>query len=107
MATVTCMVTTQAVNAQTGTSYTVLTSDTDKLVTLDNAAAISVNVDAIPIGETVYFMTLNAGQATFAVTSGAIQPDGATVKSARQYARIAAQRITSTLVSLYGSLAAS
>jgi len=98
---------TRTINAQTGTSYTVTTADVGRLVTLDNSSAITCALAAIPIGQTVEFLVLGTGQVTWTLASGTLRCDGATAKSARQGARVWAQRITSTLVSLWGSLAAS
>lgn len=69
---------TQAINAQTGTTYTLAASDLGKLVTLSNAAAITVTLPqdsdaAIPVGGHVDVAVIGAGMATF------IQGTGATV----------------------------
>lgn len=58
-----------AINAQTGTSYTLVLTDEAKLVTLSNAAAITLTVPsnssvAFPIGTQVHLAQLGAGQVT-------------------------------------------
>jgi len=67
-------------NAQTGTSYTLALTDGAKLVTLTNAAAITLTVPpnssvAFPIGSQVLLYQGGAGQVT--ITPGA----GVTVRS--------------------------
>lgn len=55
-------------NTQTGTSYTVTDSDRGGLVTLNNASAVTVNVDTNAItfaaGERIDFLNLGAGAVT-------------------------------------------
>lgn len=66
----------QAINAQTGTTYTLVASDAGKLVTLSNAAAITVflpqDSDAtFAVGTRVDFAIIGAGMATFVAGTGA------------------------------------
>lgn len=74
-----------SVNPQVGTSYTVLSSDRGKLVTLTNAAAIAVTVPqagvAFPAGWWADFEVLGAGSATFTPTTSTIN-NGASVSLA-------------------------
>jgi len=60
-------------NAQTGTTYTLLSSDVNKMVTLSNAAAITVTVPngVFTTGQTVNLQQIGAGQVT-------VQSDGTT-----------------------------
>jgi hypothetical protein len=65
-----------AVNAQTGTTYAPVLADQGKVVTLSNAAAITVTLPsdattAFPIGTEIIFVTLGAGTATFAAGASA------------------------------------
>ena len=55
------------VNAQTGTTYTPVAGDNNKLVTLDNANAITVTLPAgvFSVGSTINFVQLGVGQVTF------------------------------------------
>jgi hypothetical protein len=67
----------QEINAQTGTTYTPVPTDTGKIVTLDNAAAITVTLPQdsdqdIPIGMSVDFFWLGIGQPSFALGAGAV-----------------------------------
>jgi len=62
-----------ALNAQTGTSYTLVLADSAKVVTLNNASAITLTVPtnasvAFPIGAQVNLVQLGAGQVTVAGT---------------------------------------
>jgi|ERR1700676_1456905 len=65
-----------AVNAQTGTTYIVLGSDRSKLVTLKNAAAISVTLPqagaSFPAGWIATFSNQGAGTATITPTTSTI-----------------------------------
>jgi hypothetical protein len=66
--------TTQTINAQTGTTYTVLNSDLGKLVTFSNTSAITVSVTtadtALASGQRIDFLSLNTGQITISAGSG-------------------------------------
>jgi hypothetical protein len=81
----------QAINAQTGTSYTLVLTDAGKIVTLSNAAAITLTVPtnasvAFPIGTSIDLIQLAAGQ--FTVTGAGpptISKAMATAKSRTQY----------------------
>lgn len=66
----------QTINAQTGTTYTPVVGDSGKIVTLSNAAAITVTLPsdataALPVGSRVDFVVIAAGMATFVAGSGA------------------------------------
>lgn len=65
--------TAQAINAQTGTSYTLVAGDAGKLVTLSNAAAITLNApgSVFTAGQRVDVVVIGAGMATVVGTSGA------------------------------------
>lgn len=70
---------TSAVNAQTGTTYTVLSGDQGKLVTFSNASSIAVTQPqagaSFPAGWTVSFRNLGAGTVTVTPTTSTV--DGA------------------------------
>lgn len=103
----------QSVNAQTGTTYTLVAGDKGKLVTLSNASGITLTVpqdsDAtIAIGTTIDGYQLGAGQVTVAAGSGAtLRVSGATAKARAQYSRFAVQKVSANTWSLTGDLAAS
>lgn len=67
---------TQTINAQTGTTYTIVLTDVDKIVTLSNASAITCTLPqdsdvAVPTGTHIDFIQIGAGQVTFAAGTGA------------------------------------
>lgn len=107
----------QSINAQTGTTYTLVLADAanpHKLVTLDNGAAITVTLPsdasvAIPVGSFVEFMTLGGGQVTVVAGAGVnpLQVSGLTAKSRAQYSRFGAQKVAANTWSVFGDLAAS
>jgi hypothetical protein len=78
-------------NAQTGTSYTLALTDGAKLVTLTNAAAITLTVPpnssvAFPIGSQVLLYQGGAGQVTITPGSGVtVQSQGSKLKINGQY----------------------
>ena len=62
-------------NAQTGTSYTTVLADASKLVTLNNASAITLTIPAnssvaYPVGTKIDLAQLGAGQVTVAGAGG-------------------------------------
>ena len=57
-------------NDQTGTTYTVAASDNGKVVVLNNASAITVDIDTgLPTGFNCSFVQKGAGQVSFAGTA--------------------------------------
>ena len=57
-------------NDQTGTTYTVAASDNGKVVVLNNASAINVDIDTgLPAGFNCSFVQKGAGQVSFAGTA--------------------------------------
>ena len=68
-------------NAQTGTTYTLVIGDKDKLVTASNASAITVTVppSVFSANDIINVQQIGAGQVTFAAGSGVtITSNGAT-----------------------------
>ena len=66
---------TQAINTQTGTSYTLVIADDTSLITLANASAIAVTIPLnssvpFPIGSCVDLVQFGAGQVTISGASG-------------------------------------
>ena len=77
-------------NAQTGTSYTLVLTDAAKLITLTNAAAITLTVPtnasvAFPIGTQILLYQGGAGQVTIS-SSATIRSQGSKLKTYAQYA---------------------
>ena len=63
------------INSQTGTSYSIVTSDLGKLVTLSNASPVTVTIppnssQAFAVGSNVYFTQLGVGMVGFTAGSG-------------------------------------
>ena len=75
------------INAQTGTTYTLLSSDVNKLVTLNNASAITVTIPngVFTTGQQINLQQLGAGQVTIA-GDGTTTFTGVGTKLAAQYA---------------------
>jgi hypothetical protein len=72
---------TQTLNSQTGTSYTLVLTDANKLVELNNAAAITLTLppSVFSVGQSVDVYQRGAGQVTFTQGSGVtIRSTGAT-----------------------------
>jgi hypothetical protein len=77
-------------NAQTGTSYTLALSDVAKVVSLTNAAAITLTVPtdasvAFPVGTQILLYQGGAGQVTIAGDSGVDVRNQSGLKIAGQY----------------------
>jgi hypothetical protein len=88
-----------AINAQTGTTYTTVLTDDGKLVTCDNASAITLTIPpnssvAYGIGTQINIMQLGAGQVT--ITAGA----GVTIRSANSRLKTTAQYSVATCVKI-------
>ena len=82
-------VTTVPENAQTGTTYTLALTDAGRMVTLNNAAAITLTIPtaasvAFPIGTRIDLFQLGVGQVTV-TGSVTLRSSGSKVKLAGQY----------------------
>ena len=78
------------VNAQTGTSYTLVLADAGTFVTLSNAAPVTLTVPnntsvAFPVGTMVNLLQLGAGQVTIAAGGGVTVSSASGLKLADQY----------------------
>lgn len=98
-------------NAQTGTTYTLVLADAGKLVTLDNASAITLTVPtnasvAFPIGTQILLGQLGAGQVTVAGDTGVTVNTPETLKLRKQYAQAALVKIGTDEWLLEGNLEA-
>jgi len=73
---------TVGINAQTGTTYTLVLTDASKMITMNNAAAITLSVPtdasvAFPVGTTIDVAQIGAGKVTVAaVTPGTTAVNG-------------------------------
>lgn len=87
-------VTSTTINAQTGTSYALVAGDNGKVVTLDNASAITVAVPAgLGAGFSCSLIQLGAGQVS--LSAGV----GVTLNSYLNYTKIAGQHGGASLIS--------
>ncbi len=98
-------------NAQTGTTYTLVLTDAHKFVTLSNASAITLTVPpnssvAFETGDQVNIMQLGAGQVTVAAGSGVtLRSASSLVKTSAQYAVATLVKIDTDTWVLLGNLA--
>jgi hypothetical protein len=101
-----------AMNAQIGISYTTVLADDGKLITLDNAAAITLTIPpngtvAYGIGTQLNLMQLGAGQVTIAPGAGVtIRSAGSKLKTNAQYAVATCVKIASDTWVAVGNLTA-
>lgn len=81
------------INAQTGTTYTVTSTDVNKLVTLSNASAVTVTVPngVFTTGQQVHLQAIGAGQVTVA-------SDGTTTITSTPGLKLRAQYSAATLI---------
>ena len=99
-------------NAQTGTTYTLVLTDAHKLVTLSNASSITCTVPpnssvAFETGDQVNLLQLGAGQVTIAAGSGVtIRSEGSKLKLKGQYATATLVKIASDEWVALGNLSA-
>lgn len=98
------------INAQTGTTYTIVLSDENKLVTLTNAGAITVTLPsdatvAIPVGGRIDFQVRGAGMATFVAGSGATVDGTPSLVTYDQFSTVSAQKVAANTWTMYGRLA--
>jgi len=86
-------------NAQTGTTYTLVIGDKDKIVTANNAAAITVTVppSVFSANDIINVQQIGAGQVTFAQGAGVtITSTGATASAPVLRAQYSAASIICT-----------
>ena len=98
-------------NAQTGTTYTLALSDANTLVTLSNAAAITMTVPpnssvAFPIGARIDLAQIGAGQVTVAQGAGVTVNATPGLKFRAQYAGATLFKTATNTWLLFGDLAA-
>lgn len=98
-------------NAQTGTTYTLVLADAGKFVTLNNAAAIALTVPLessvnYAIGTSIDFLQLGAGQVTVAGASGVTVNATPGLKLRAQYSAATLVKTASNTWVLVGDIAA-
>ena len=97
-------------NAQTGTSYTLVLTDVAKVISLTNAAAITLTVPtnasvAFPIGTQILLYQGGAGQVTIS-SSATIRSEGTKLKLFGQYAVGGLLKVDTDEWVAFGNLAA-
>ena len=100
-----------ALNAQTGTTYTAVLTDDGKLVTCDNASAITFTIPtnatvAFGIGTQINIMQLGAGQVTIAGAGVTFRSEGSKLKTKGQYAVATCCKIATDTWVVVGNLSA-
>lgn len=99
-------------NAQTGTTYTLALTDGAKLVTLTNAAAITLTVPpnssvAFPVGSQVLLYQGGAGQVTITAGAGVtIRSEGSKLKISGQYGVAGIVKVATDEWAAFGNLSA-
>lgn len=91
--------TTLSFNAQTGTTYTLVATDSAKLVTLSNASGITLTVppSVFTTGNQIHIQAIGAGQVTLAQGSGVtITSTGATASAPKLRVQYSAATIICT-----------
>lgn len=88
-----------AFNAQTGTTYTLVVGDLNKLVTCSNASGITLTVppSVFSAGNQIHIQQIGAGQVTFAQGAGVtITSTGATASAPKLRAQYSAATVICT-----------
>lgn len=96
-------------NTQTGTTYTLVAGDVGEYVTLNNAAAITLNVpdSVFGAGDQVNVVQLGAGQVTITATGTMVlRSQGAKLKMKGQYAVATLLFLSATEAVVLGNLEA-
>ena len=96
-------------NAQTGTTYTIVLSDKNKLVTLDNASAITLTVpanatSAFATGAQVNIQQIGAGQVTVQGAAG-VTINGTGTKTRAQWSAATLVKTDTNVWTLIGDIA--
>jgi hypothetical protein len=102
----------QSINAQTGTTYTLVIGDAEKLVTLSNGSAITMTVPtnasvAFPTGVHIDLAQIGAGQVTVAAAGGVTVNSTPTLKFRAQHSGATLVKTATNTWQLMGDLAAS
>lgn len=99
----------RAINAQTGTTYTLVLADRGKTVTMNNASASTLTIPlnssaALPVGEIIELIQLGAGQVTIAATGGVTVLATPGLKIAGQGGKVELQKVATDTWVASGSL---
>lgn len=101
----------ETINAQSGTTYTHVLTDSGKLVTLSNASAITFTVDtnanvATPVGTRIDLAQIGAGQVTVAAAGGVTVNATPGLKFRAQYSAATLVKTATNTWLLLGDLSA-
>jgi len=95
-----------AINAQTGTTYSVAAADNNKVVTLDNGSAIALTlVNGLDTGHQTTFIQKGAGQVTVSASTTLVSKSSAT-KTVAQYSAFTAIHLGSNIWYITGDIEA-
>jgi len=99
-------ITSNAIKAQTGTTYTFLESDNGKVLTFNNGSAVTVTIPtALPVGFNCTAIQLGAGQVGFTAASGlTLQSYGSQYRLIGQHASATIIEYSENIVNLSGNL---
>lgn len=102
---------TQAINAQTGTTYSLVLADASKLVTLSNGSAIALTIptnvsQAFAVGASIDLAQIGAGQVTVAGDVGVTVNATPGLKFRAQYSAASAVKLATDTWILVGDLSA-
>lgn len=97
-------------NAQTGTTYTLVLTDVAKVISMSNAAAITLTVPtnasvAFPTGTQILVYQAGAGQITVSGAGVTLRSFGSRLKAAGQYAVIGLLKIATDEWVVFGNTA--
>jgi hypothetical protein len=92
-----------AFNAQTGTTYTLVAADKDKLVTTSNAAAVTVTIPTgvFTVGQSINVQSIGVGLTTISGASVTITSTGASSIAPILRARFSAATIICTAAGVF------
>lgn len=100
-------ITSNAINTQTGTTYTFLESDNGKIITFNNGSAVTVTIPtALPVGFNCTAIQLGAGQVGFTAAAGVtLQSYNNLLKIVGQHGSASLIEYSTNIVNLAGNLA--
>lgn len=100
-------ITSNAINAQTGITYTLLTSDNGKIITMSNGSAITLTVPAgLPIGYNTTVIQLGTGQVGITASSTTLNSFEGKLRIAGQHAAVSIISYSSNVFNVAGGLTA-
>jgi len=96
-----------AINAQTGTTYSLLTADNGKIITMNNGSAITLTVPSgLPIGFNTTVIQLGAGQVGITASSTTLNSFEGKLNLAGQHAAATIISYSSNVFNVVGGLTA-